>query len=97
MKTEKPIGFRIEIIVEPDEQSYHAYCPALKGLHTCGNTEKEALQNAKDAAAAYLRSLLIHGDPIPVGITISEETKTLVRSTKISVRHMEDLEVAYAI
>jgi predicted RNase H-like HicB family nuclease len=97
MKTQKPIGFRIEIVVEPDERSFHAYCPALKGLHTCGDTEKEALQNAKDAAAAYLQSLVVHGDPIPVGITISGETDTSLHSTKSSFRYTEDLQVACAI
>ena len=67
------IGFRLEVVVEPDEIAFHAYCPALKGLHTCGDTEEEAIQNAKDAATAYLQSLIEHGDPIPVGIEIEEE------------------------
>jgi len=58
----------IEIIIEPDEDSYHAYCPALKGLHTCGETVEEAVQNAKYAAQAYLESLVKHGDSIPIGI-----------------------------
>ena len=62
------IDFTIQVIVEPDEGGFHAYCPALKGLHTGGDTEEEALQNARDAAIAYLRSLLKHGEPIPVGI-----------------------------
>jgi len=101
MKTDKPIGFRIEIIVEPDEGSYHAYCPALKGLHTCGETEKEAIQNAKDAASAYLQSLLKHGDPIPVGISVNEGIKTSINTSNTSktsvMRHTEELLVACAI
>ena len=68
MQGEKQIiGFKIEVIVEPDEDGFHAYCPALKGLHTCGDTEKEALNNAKDAAIAYLESSIKHGDYIPAG------------------------------
>lgn len=55
------IDSSIEIAVEPDESGFHAYCPALKGLHVSGSTEKEALQNAKDAATAYLESLIKHG------------------------------------
>lgn len=62
------IEFVVEICVEPDGSEFHAYCPALKGLHVSGQTEEEALENAKDAAVAYLHSLLKHNDPIPVGI-----------------------------
>jgi len=40
---------KVEIFIEPDGDGFHAYCPALKGLHTCGDTEEEALENAKDA------------------------------------------------
>ena len=69
----QPSVSRLEVVVEPNEIAFHAYCPALKGLHTCGDTENEAIQNAKDAATAYLQSLIKHGDPIPVGIEIEEE------------------------
>jgi predicted RNase H-like HicB family nuclease len=65
--------FRIEVVIEPDEGGFHAFVPALKGLHTSGETQEEALQNAKDAAEAYLRSLIKHGDPIPVGVLIEKE------------------------
>ena len=66
----KQIEFQVEIIVEPDGDEYHACCPALKGLHTCGETVDEALSNARDAATAYIESLIKHGDPIPVGVVI---------------------------
>jgi len=67
--------FTIDVIIEPDGDEFHAYCPGLKGLHTCGSTEEEALQNAKDAAVAYLVSLMKHGDPIPIGITSATSTR----------------------
>jgi len=60
--------FKIQIIIEPDGDEFHAYCPDLKGLHTCGNTEQEALVNAQDAAIAYLKSLIKHNEPIPIDI-----------------------------
>ena len=99
MKEGKPIiGFRIEVIVEPDDVGFHAYCPALKGLHTCGDTEEEALRNAKDAAMAYLQSSIKHGDPIPIGIIVHEGTeKTQPTCTQHISRHTEDLTVACAI
>ena len=60
------LEFQLRFVVEPDDGGYYAYCPALKGLHTAGSTEEEALENAKDAAIAYILSLIQHGDPIPV-------------------------------
>ena len=90
------IGFRVEVVVESDDASFHAYCPALKGLHTCGDTEEEALQNVRDAATAYLQSLIKHGDPIPVGIAIQEQTDQ-ASSTEEHSHYTEDLEVACAI
>ncbi len=94
MGEKKPmLEFRIEVIIEPDGTTFHAYCPALKGLHTCGDTEEEALQNARDAAMAYLESLIKHGDPIPVGIIVREEPK----ETKYITHYTQDLRVACAI
>lgn len=91
---QKPmLGFRIEIIVEPDDAGFHAYCPALKGLHVSGDTEEEALQNAREAALAYLESLIKHHDPIPVGIAPRETPKSAAGVK----RHTEDVKVACAI
>jgi predicted RNase H-like HicB family nuclease len=69
------IEFQVEIVVEPDGDEYHAYFPALKGLHTCGATVKEALNNARDAASAYIESLIKHGDPIPIGVVVGVSRK----------------------
>lgn len=75
MSGRKPIGFNVTIRIEPDESGFHAYSPTLKGLHTCGETEEKALYNAKLAAKAYLTSSLKHGDPIPLGIIVYEESE----------------------
>ena len=47
---------RVKIIIEKEEngQGYHAYCPALKGCHSCGDTLKETKKNIKEAIALYL-------------------------------------------
>lgn len=60
--------YRTKIVIEPDGNDFYAYCPALKGLHVPGDTEEEALRNAKDAIVAYIASLIKHGDPIPKGV-----------------------------
>ena len=94
-KSKPTVEFKIDIVIEPDEDGFHAYCPALKGLHTTGDTKEEALENAKDAAIAYLESLIKHNDPIPVGITTREELeKTSPLTTSNISRYTEDLQVA---
>ena len=54
-------------VVEADGDGYHAYCPAFKGLHAAGETEDGAVEGARATALAYLKSMVSHGDPIPVG------------------------------
>jgi predicted RNase H-like HicB family nuclease len=43
---------------------YHAFCPALRGCHSEGETEAEALQNIREAMEVYLESLAAHNEPI---------------------------------
>lgn len=53
---------RSKIIIEPDGDGYHAYIPALPGLHDSGATEQQARENATEAALAYLESMAKHGE-----------------------------------
>lgn len=55
------------VVIEPDGDLLHAYCPGLKGFHVDGSTEGEAIQNAAEAADCYIASLIRHGDPLPIG------------------------------
>ena len=56
------------VVIEPEHDgTFHAFCPGLKGLHVDGRTEREALDNATQAAYAYVSSLIRHGDPLPIG------------------------------
>ena len=58
------------VLVEQDEDGvYVAEAPALPGCISQGRTRTEALDNIKEAIAAYLESLTAHGDPIPPSIT----------------------------
>ena len=57
---------RYTVILEREEDGgFHAFVPALKGCHTQGETEAEALANAEEAISLYLESLKAHGEPIP--------------------------------
>ena len=55
------------VITEKDGNEFHAFAPALKGLHVGGPTQDEALENAKEAICVYIESLTMHDEPLPVG------------------------------
>ena len=46
--------FRIVIEYDTETNSYAAYCPELPGCCSAGDTEDEALANAKEAISLYL-------------------------------------------
>ena len=50
--------FRIVTEYDPETKSYAAYCPELPGCCSAGDTEEEALANAKEAIALYLEPSL---------------------------------------
>ena len=45
---------------------YHASCPTLPGCHSEGDTLDQAIENIREAIAAYLESLQAHGEPLPI-------------------------------
>ena len=52
---------KFRVVVEYDEElnSYAVYCPELPGCCSAGDSEEEALENAKEAILLYL-------EPAPV-------------------------------
>ena len=89
----KVFNFRVLIVVDKDIPGFHAYAPSLKGLQIGGDTEKEARDNAIEAAALYLKSLLKHVDPIPIDVTKqSIEQKAAISKTHISAQ-IEEIKV----
>ncbi|KPK77752.1 MAG: hypothetical protein AMJ89_01880 [candidate division Zixibacteria bacterium SM23_73] len=66
MKEKTMEKYNYTIILEREEDGgYHAFCPALPGCHTQGDTYDEAMENIKDAIRLYIESLKAHQDPIP--------------------------------
>lgn len=55
------------VVVEPDEERWVAYCPALeeKGGATWGYTREEALKNVREVVQMTVDGLLARGEPIP--------------------------------
>lgn len=58
--------YRYTIILEREpDGGFHAYCPALKGCHSQGDSLDEAIDNIPEAIEVHLKSVEAHGEPIP--------------------------------
>jgi len=54
---------RYTVKLERTDEGYAVCCPGLPGCWSQGKTEKEALENIKDAIATYLATVKeLHGD-----------------------------------
>jgi predicted RNase H-like HicB family nuclease len=42
------------VFARQEEGGYHVYAPGLPGLHSQGDTPKEAMSNAREALELYL-------------------------------------------
>ena len=71
------LKFAVVVAVERDEDRFHAFCPSLKGLHADGATIEEAVHSAAQLAFLYIQSLIKHNDPIPLGLYISKEDRSV--------------------
>ena len=49
--------FNVILKPDPEDDGYNISCPALPGCHSQGDTEKEAIENIKDAIAGCLEVL----------------------------------------
>ncbi|HEY3873985.1 MAG TPA: type II toxin-antitoxin system HicB family antitoxin [Candidatus Kapabacteria bacterium] len=54
------------IVIEPDECAFHAFVPALKGCHSCGDTPEDARNNIREAIELYIETLRDLGEEIPI-------------------------------
>jgi predicted RNase H-like HicB family nuclease len=63
------------VVIEPDEDRWSAYCPALNhlGAATWGNTQAEALQHINEVVQLVVQELLEDGEPIPEDVQMSSE------------------------
>lgn len=60
------------VVVHKSEHGYDVHCPLLPGCHSQGDTQKEALENIKDAIMTYLEM-------------ISDEVKGSLYEVEVSV------------
>jgi predicted RNase H-like HicB family nuclease len=59
--------YTFKVVVEPDEDRSHAYCPALEsqGAATWGHTREEALKHIDEVVQLVVDSMIEHGQPVP--------------------------------
>ena len=51
------MSYKLNIIIEEDEDGFYAYCPELKGCQSQGDTLEEVQQNIQEAVELYLETL----------------------------------------
>ena len=60
----KSLTYRV--IIEPDENNtFHAYVPALPGCHTWGTSILDAKKNMREAIELYVEDLVEAGEYVP--------------------------------
>lgn len=61
--------YTFKVVVEPDEDRWHAYCPVLEqyGAATWGNTREEALKHIQEVVQMVIEELAEDDAPIPEG------------------------------
>jgi predicted RNase H-like HicB family nuclease len=87
------LKFKVPIIVRFDAVNYHSYSPALKGLHMDGDTEKEALENARKTAKDILEIMIRKNIPIPLSVLTWEDVKKLPDSQKKEGYYEEEITI----
>jgi len=87
------IKFAITVLVSEDTVGYHAFIPAFKGLHSYGDSPEEAADNAAQAAVAYIKSMIKHGEPIPIPYIV-EDDKELKDKFTFDVAYTKEILVS---
>ena len=59
-------NYQFTVVIEADEDQFHAYVPSLPGCHSFGSTVDEARANIAEAIEIYLEGLLEDGEEIPL-------------------------------
>jgi predicted RNase H-like HicB family nuclease len=78
---DKGATYTFSVVVEPDEDAWFAYCPALKGYGaaTWGATRDEALRHIREVVGIVVAELVEEGEDLPADVEVSEGTRVSVR------------------
>jgi len=58
--------YQFTVVIEPDEDAFHAYVPALPGCHTFGATVEQAEVNIRETIALHIENMRENNEPVPV-------------------------------
>ena len=77
-----------KVVVEPDDDRWHAYCPALEkfGAASWGNTKKEALKHIHEVVQMVVEELVEEGTAIPK-VSKGESVEVLPVSVSVAPTH----------
>ena len=67
--------YEFTVVIEPDEEGFHAYAPALPGCHTLAPTIDETRANIAEAIKLHIESMQQDID----GITIEGDSLLITR------------------
>ena len=51
------MSYKINIVIEEDNDGFYAYCPQLKGCQSQGDSLEEAKKNIHEAVELYIETL----------------------------------------
>ena len=59
--------YSFKVVVEPDDDRWHAYCPALedRSAYTWGRAAEEALKHIGEVVQLVVDSMSDHGERLP--------------------------------
>jgi len=74
-----PQVHRFTVVIEAEESGYYAFCPALPGCYSQGETLEETKANIQEAIQCHFESLVKDGELIP------QEREEFVGTVQVSV------------
>ena len=72
--------YHVVLEAEPEVGGFSVYVPALPGCASQGETEREALENIKEAISVHLEGLLKDGMPIPKNHEVTTKEVEVARA-----------------
>lgn len=71
-KPSKPAAYQFSVVIEPDEEGFHVFVPALPGCHSFGESIEEARKNIIEAIELHVDGLVENGLPVPVDRVVTD-------------------------
>ena len=60
------MNYDFTIVIEPDQEGFHTFVPAVQGCHSHGDTVDEARKNIAEALELHIESMIEDGEEIPI-------------------------------